>query len=266
MTAECARVFVIGLDGAMVRAVRQAKTPNIDALVAEGVVTYAARSVVPSASYEAWGAMFHGVGPEKHRIDGEHPIAEDVAWPSFMKVIKQARPETSCAAFSCWTPINERVIEASIGFHSVSLPDPELALAAADYIRESPPDVYFMQLDLIDAAGHRHGYGTDGYLEQIATTDSEVGLVIDAIKDAGVFDESLIILLSDHGGEEKTHGSDHVDCIEIVWACRGPGVRQGVELETEVNIADTAPVVLRALGLPAPAGWDATVPDGIFAD
>ena len=265
MTVECERVFVIGLDGAMGSAVRKAQTPNIDALLAEGVVTYSAQTVVPSFSYQAWGAMFHGVGPQKHQINGEHPIPEEVAWPSFMKVIKKARPELSFAAFSCWKPINTHIIEASVGCHSVSLPDPELALAAADYIRESPPHVYFMQFDFIDAAGHRHGYGTDGYLEQIATTDTEVGRVVEAIEDAGVFDESLIILVSDHGGDGKRHGTDHPDCLGIIWACRGPGVRQGAELVGEVNIGDTPSVVLHAFGLPAPAGWDGSVPEGIFA-
>ena len=87
MPTKCKSVFVIGLDGAMGSAMRKAETPHINALLSEGVVTYSAQTVVPSSSFQAWGAMFHSVGPDKHRIDGEHPCAEDVPWPSFMKVI-----------------------------------------------------------------------------------------------------------------------------------------------------------------------------------
>lgn len=247
MQGKCKRAFVIGLDGAIGWAVRKADTPNINAILSEGVVTYSAKTAVPSASFEAWGAMFHGVGPEKHRLDGSHPISEDAPWPSFMKVAKQARPETKCASFSCWSPINTHIIEPSCECHCVLW--------------------YFMQLDFIDGAGHSHGYSSPKYLEQITATDAHVGMVLDAIRDSGVFDESLIILLSDHGGVGKSHGSDHPDCTTIFWGCRGPGVARGVELEFplhKVNIMDTAAVITHAFGLTMPDEWDARVPNDIF--
>lgn len=86
---------------------------------------------------------------------------------------------------------------------------------------------------------------------------------MDAIEDAGVFDESLIVLLSDHGGHEKGHGTDHPDCMTTFWACRGPGVVQKGNV-AEMNIIDTAAVVASALGLTCPAGCDAQIPEGIF--
>jgi len=264
MSSACKRTFVIGLDGAMGSAMRKAQTPNIDALLAEGVVSYSAQTVVPSSSYQAWGAMFHSVSPEKHRIDGEHPCGEELAWPSYMKVIQNARPELRVASFSCWNPINTNIIERSLNCHRVSLPDPALASAAAEYIRATPPDVFFMQFDFIDAAGHSHGYGTAPYLEQIERTDAEVGQVIDAIKEAGILDDSLVIVVSDHGGLDKGHGSAHPDCLTIIWGARGPKVKRGVELADRISIMDTGPVILKALGLPAPRGWDGRVPRGVF--
>ena len=261
MSELCRRVFVIGLDGAMGAAVRSAPTPNVDSVLTNGVVDYSATTVFPSASFEAWGAMFHGVGPKKHRIDADHPIGEDVPWQSFMKLAKKTHPEMVNASFSCWNPINTHIIEPSCQCHCVSMPDPELAEAAAEYIRHSPPDVYFMQLDFIDAAGHSHGYGSAKYLEQISKTDELVGVVLDAIKKAGVLAESLIILLSDHGGKGTSHGSDDPDCMTIFWGCCGPGVPSGLSLNGEINIMDTAAVVAKALGLAAPGAWDATLPD-----
>ena len=264
MQRKSKHTFVIGLDGAMGQAVRKARTPHIDEFIAGGVVTYSAMTAIPSASFEAWGAMFHGVGPEKHRLGGNQPCSEDVPWPSFMKVAKQARPEVKCASFSCWQPINTHIIEASCECYCASMPDPELAATAVDYIRNHTPDLFFMQLDFIDGAGHSHGYGSPEYLEQITATDILVGRMLDAIQDAGVIDESLIILLSDHGGEGESHGSDHPDCVNIFWACRGPEVKRGVELKSKLNIMDTAAIVAYALGLPVPGGWDAKIPEGIF--
>jgi len=262
----CQRVFILGLDGAMGPAVRQAHTPNLDALIASGAHSYAARTVHPSASYQAWGAMFHGVGPEKHRIDGEHPAADDSAWPSVAKVLADQRPDSVLASFSCWEPVNSKILEASLDCHRVSLPDVELVPAAVEYICATPPNLFFMQLDDIDGVGHGHGYGSPVYLEKITATDALVGQVLGAIDAAGVRDESLVIALSDHGGHETSHGSAHPDCITIFWACAGPGVAAGVELPDGLGIASTAPVVARALGLEPPPRWDAQLPVGLFAD
>ena len=240
------------------------ETPNIDALISEGVKTYAAQTVFPSSSFEAWGAMFHGVGPEKHNLGGVGPCPEDVPWPSFVKLMHQERPGSRLASFSSWEPINSRIIEQSCGCRCVSMSDPDLVAGASGYIRNGPPDMFFMQLDDIDGVGHSQGYGTKAYLEQITITDALVGQMIDAITDAGVFDESLIVVLSDHGGYEKSHGSDHPDCMRTFWACRGPGVVRRGDV-SEMNIMDTAAVVANALGLTCPTGWDSQIPYGIFS-
>ncbi|MBD3181441.1 sulfatase-like hydrolase/transferase [Candidatus Poribacteria bacterium] len=264
MQALCKRVFVIGLDGAVGKSVREADTPNVDRIASQGVITYSGTSVYPSASFEAWGAMFHGVGPEKHKLNGENPISEDAPWPSFMKVIKQNQPDIICASFSCWGPINTHIIEKSCNCHCESMPDPDLTDAAVGYIRKSPPHVFFMQLDFIDGAGHSQGYGTEKYMKQISITDKLLGKVLDTVQDAGVFDESLFILLSDHGGKDTSHGGDNPESMNIFWACSGPGVNSGVELKNPVNIMDTGAVITYAFGLNRPKAWDGKIPQGIF--
>ena len=77
MSIKPERVFVIGIDGAMGSAVRDGKTPNIDDLIADGTVSYSAQAVLPSASYQNWGALLHGVGAEKHGINGENLLTNE---------------------------------------------------------------------------------------------------------------------------------------------------------------------------------------------
>lgn len=262
MTSD--RIVVIGLDGARGEALREAATPNIDALVTEGAVTYAARTVMPSISFPAWGSMFHGVGPEKHQLSPETPCTEDDPWPSFFKAARQQRPGLTCASFSCWNMINKHMIEDSCDCRFASMPDEQLVDLAVPYIQRHMPDMLFVQLDFIDHAGHAHGYQTPEYLEQITKTDRHVGQLVNALRSAGLFETTLLVVLSDHGGVEKMHGSDDPDCMNIFWACRGHGIAMGVELDSDLNIMDTAAVVMRALGLDAPEGWDAKVPEGLF--
>jgi predicted AlkP superfamily pyrophosphatase or phosphodiesterase len=206
----------------------------------------------------------HGVGPELHQIDEAHPCQEDVPWPSFLKLARQTWPDGDLASFSCWEPINGAILEPSCGCHLVSLPDPELVPAIADYVRAHDPKLLFVQLDHIDAAGHRHGYGSHAYLDQIAEHDRYVGAIVEAIRDAGFYEESLILIVSDHGGHERTHGTRDARDMTIVWGCRGPGIARGRELEGVVRIQDSAAVVAEALGLSRPPAWEAVVPRGVL--
>ena len=148
-----------------------------------------------------------------------------------------------------------------------------LAPAAAAFIRTQKPDLFFLHLDYIDGAGHGDGYRSDKYFEVITETDARLGEVLAAIHDIGAYDDSLIVISSDHGGCEveyegkiyQSHGVDEPDCMNIFWGCRGPGVACGVELNGDVSIMHTAPVVAHALGLDVPEGWEArTPPAGVF--
>jgi type I phosphodiesterase/nucleotide pyrophosphatase len=138
------RAFIIKLDGAMGDAVRAAPTPRMDALLAGGVTTYSAQTVLPSSSFLAWGAMLYGVDPEQHQIDDEHPCPDSTPWTSFMSLAWQTWPACQLALFSCWEPINTHIIERSAACHLVSLPDPELVPAATEYIRIHDPKILFL--------------------------------------------------------------------------------------------------------------------------
>ena len=273
--AQCKRVFIIGLDGMRGPAVNETDTPHLDALMAEGAWTINDQSVMPSASYQAWGAMLHGVGPAVHQINSKRPIEEDVNWPSFMKVARQQCPDAKIGAYCAWTPIIDDIIEPSSGADAVSLSDMELMPKALEYLRDEKPDIFFIHLDIIDGTGHGHGYKSDKYYESIRLCDGWVGDLMDAIKSIGDYDESMVIVTSDHGGTDIfdddgkviacSHGTDHPECMEIFWAARGPGVVPG-EMAADFNIGATAPVVTHALGLDAPEGWEESVPAGLFED
>lgn len=273
--ATCKRVFIIGLDGLRGPAVNETETRNIDAFMHRAAYTTHAQSVMPSASYQAWGAMLHGVGPEVHQIGGSTPITEDVSWPSFIKIANQQRPELRVGAYCAWTPIITDIIEQSCVCDTLSLSDRELMPAALEYIRNEKPDIFYIHLDIIDGTGHTHGYQSAKYHEAIRLVDGWVGDLLEAAESMGDFEETLVIVLSDHGGTEifndegelvgHSHGTDHEDCMNIFWGAAGPGVIGG-ELTPNFDIAATAPVVAHALGLDAPAGWEASVPDGLFED
>ncbi|WP_169082363.1 alkaline phosphatase family protein [Paenibacillus sp. PL91] len=267
------RVFIIGWDGAG-NFVRDAHTPNLDRLVERGMISLEAQTVSPTISAQCWGALLHGVGPDKHgltnEIASECTYPDDSPYPSIFRIVRNGIPDAKMAAFSVWNPINDGIIESSIGVHKVSMNDHELSLAAAAYIREnSDLKLMFIGLDLPDAAGHQYGFNTPEQLQAIAETDANTGIILRAIEETGVLEDSLIIAVSDHGGggeHSREHGSDHPSDKTIFWGCAGPGIKPGTSLLGDVIITDTAAVVIRALELALPAEWEAKLPDGLFKE
>ncbi|WP_053375094.1 alkaline phosphatase family protein [Paenibacillus sp. FJAT-27812] len=265
------RVFIIGWDGAG-NFVRAAHTPNLDRLISSGTFAFNAQTVSPTISAQCWGALLHGVGPDKHGLTNERAseftYPDDSMYPSIFRIVHNGIPDAKMAAFSVWNPINHGIIESSIGVHKVAMNDRELPLAAAAYIRENPDlKLMFIGLDLPDAAGHQYGYNTPEQLQAIEETDAHTGIILRAIEESGIFEDSLIIVVSDHGGggeHPQQHGSDHPSDKTIFWGCAGPGIQQGASLQGDFFITDTAEVVIRALGLDTPDNWEAKLPEGLF--
>jgi hypothetical protein len=231
-----------------------------------------AQTVLPTLSAQCWGTVFFGVGPEKHGLNNERAAKErfpaDSPYASVFMLARRKWPDAKLASFSSWEPIISGIIEQTAGAHLVSMPDGELAAAAAAYIRLNPDvRLMFVHLDLPDAAGHRHGYNTPEQHEAIARTDRHAALIVRAIEEAGLLEDSLIIQLTDHGGGGEVptdHGSSHPLDRTIFWSCAGPGIAPGSLLPSELRLLDTAAVIAAALGLPPQPFWEAKLPKGIF--
>ncbi|GIP36534.1 alkaline phosphatase family protein [Paenibacillus sp. J2TS4] len=271
--AICKRVIIIGLDGAG-NFIKDTPTPHIHRVLQNGAYTYNAQTVFPSISAQCWGSMFHGVDPAKHGLDNtkafEEKYPDDSPYPSFMKLAKEQWPEGRLAAFCEWRPIIHGIIEESCGFDALSLPDPELAASAVEYIRNHPDlRMMFIHFGEPDYTGHEFGYGAHvpEYLAKITETDRYVGQVLDAIREAGWLEDSLIILTSDHGGggdHPRGHGSGDPQDMTVFWGCHGPHIQPGTQLTGEISLKDTASIVAYALGLPPCEAWEGKVPANLF--
>ena len=62
------RVIIMTFDGIRVDGLAQAKTPNIDSLIASGATSYATRDVMPSITLPNYTSHLTGAGPEVHGV------------------------------------------------------------------------------------------------------------------------------------------------------------------------------------------------------
>jgi arylsulfatase A-like enzyme len=97
------------------------------------------------------------------------------------------------------------------------------------------------------------------YDGSIAYLDSELGKLIARLKNAGLYDDALIIITSDHGemfGEKNLvgHGiSVYQDQIGIPLIIKYPHQQSASRIEEPVSQVDLLPTILDVLGYPVPA-------------
>ena len=276
MDQRYSHVVVVGIDGAG-SFIKDANTPCFDRIFADGAVTYGGYASFPSISAECWGSMLTGVGPEIHKLTNsvmsreEYP--KDSPFPSLFKRIFRADPLAEMGSFCDWNPITAGTVERDLKIAAATARDTELTPLICDYIREKKPKFLFVQFDSVDHAGHHNGYGTEPHLRRIGEVDSLVFDVYSALIDAEILQDTLFIVISDHGGTNPGNGSgSHGGWTDgekyITLALAGKNVEKGTI--PHANVRDLSAIVLYALGIEAPSfdekGWTSQVPEGIFAD
>lgn len=277
MSRKYSHIIVVGIDGAG-SFIRDADTPNFDRIFENGAITYGALSSRPTISAECWGSMLLGVGPEVHKLTNEivstTPYPADSPFPSLFRRIREVYPDAVLGSFCDWNPITYGIVENDIGVTHATANDDELTPIICEYIRINKPDFLFIQFDSVDGAGHKYGYGLPKHIKRIGEVDLLVNDVYQAAVDSGIIDETLFIVIADHGGKnhENGQGGGHGGWSDtekyVTFAAAGKGIKNGI-IE-EMNIRDLAAIVLYASGIEAPefdeAGWTSQIPEGVFAD
>ena len=97
------------------------------------------------------------------------------------------------------------------------------------------------------------------YLASISFADSQVGRVLDALKESGREGSTVVVLWSDHGwhlGEKGITGKNTLwersTRVPLVFA--GPGVTAGARCERPAELLDLYPTLTELAGLPAKDG------------
>ncbi len=70
---------------------------------------------------------------------------------------------------------------------------------ACDIIREAKPDLLFVHFSYLDHQRHRCGVSTDKVLHAIDFIDDRIGEIMEALKEAGIEENTDFVILGDHG-------------------------------------------------------------------
>ncbi len=258
-SSTCGAILVV-IDGCRPDGIQQADTPNIDSLIARGAYTFNAQSVVPSSTLPCHTSMFRGVTPARHGITTNTWVPMVRPVPSIVETARAMNRKT--AFIYNWEQLRDLAAPGSLDFSyfTDNCDDREgdltIARIAAEHLAAEQPDFCFVYLGVVDIAGHNHGWMSAEYIEQIAMADRAIGILLRQLETASLLDRYFILVQSDHGGHEKTHGTDMPEDLTIPWIAAGAKVGQRGEIRGPVRIFDTAPTLARVLDLQLSADWE----------
>ena len=273
------RVVLISLDGICVAGFRQAKTPHLDTLLSEGVLSTETRVVMPSVTLPNWTSHLTGSGPEQHGVANNAwtvdkyklpAIEKDVDgyYPSVFSVLKQAIPQAKTAFYYNWGPLinpynRQYLDEISYREKDAYIENYEKAFNFLVENRETPTLVFLYSVHT-DHAGHKYKWMSSEYIRSIEEADVEIGKFLDKMKQEGLYEDTHFMFLTDHGGIEYGHGGLSTDEMIVPWGITGPKIKKKMKMEEPNNTVNTASVILHLFRVEQPAGWTGEVPKSIF--
>lgn len=284
---------------------RGAWTPAIDALARDGVVFETAISHVP-LTLPSHAALFTGLLPFQNGVRDNLGYRLDSARPTIASLLRARGYETggavSAVVLDHGTGISSGFDFWDDAIEAVSPGEPlaEVRRAGAESERrmeewidrsgngkananakaKAAPLFGFLHLyephaPYVPPEPFRSRYAAAPYDGTIAAADAVVGDFVAFLKSRGLYDRSVVVLLSDHGEGLGDHGeAEHGvflyrEAIRVPLVLKLPGNRDaGRRVRTAVGLTDVMPTVLGLVGIAAPAGtagttvWPSPPPEG----
>jgi len=277
-------VVIITLDGCTPRMFQDEYAKTLKSLWSRGCYTWEAQTVMPSVTMTAHASLLTGLTPARHGVNSNDWRPEDgegLNATTLLELARKAGLQTAFVASKAKLRQLDKPGTASVSYYPRSAME-ELGYdpAKPDGPRRAPfdtvkavrkcfeaivPNVLFVHFAQPDLTGHTFGWESDEYVYAFRQLDQQLGVLLADWKRTGFLeDNTMIIVTADHGGHEKTHGTNEHSDMTIPWIVWGPNVRKNHELQTPVRIDDTAATAAYFLKLKVPKTWDGRVITEIF--
>jgi len=244
-------LIFIGFDGWGAAYLKKANMPTIKRMISDGASSTETRSVMPSVSWPNWTSIFMGTPPEK-RANDNFPTIFSVVKESLSKV--QDDPETQSVLFYEWEDLYNICPDETAAKFEISS-DYESAYKIASYIMTKKPLFTAIAFDEPDHTGHTIGWGSKAYYDKLTLLDNFVAIIEQAVKDSGIYDSTVFVFSSDHGGSFKGHGMSTSKHRKIPMIFYGAGIKKGYVIPFPTDTFDITPSMVTILGLQAPQEW-----------
>ncbi len=249
------KVILISIDGVRPDGLKNCGNPYVKELEGKCTYTNTGRSMNPSVTLPCHFSMTHSVTPERHGILTNTYVPQVRPVMGIFEKIKNAGGVS--AMFYGWEQLRDIALPGTLKFSTYinaymkESTDTALTDEALRVIGENKPDFAFLYMaETDDKGGHDNGWMSEEYLRRISIAIDNVKRVIDAFGD-----EYSVIIVSDHGGHDRSHGSTLPEDMTIPFFFYGPTFAEGKEVEG-LSLLDIAPTIARLMGIDPEKEWE----------
>lgn len=248
------KVLLILVDGMRSDAITE--IPEAKALMEKSSYTLDAKTVIPSVTLPCHMSLFHSVDPSRHGTTTNTYAPQVRPIDGICEVFNAAKK--NCAMFYTSHPLRDLARPGTLvyekffagRFAGYEIANSTVTDDAIDYIGKHRPDFAFLYLGWPDAAGHSYGWMGEEYMHSV----KESWKCIEKISNT-LDEEYALIVTADHGGHDRTHGTDLPEDMTIPVFFKGTPFVGGKELDG-ITIKDIAPTVAKLCGVEPAEEWE----------
>lgn len=251
------KVILISIDGMRSDGMQKCGNPYVKELEKMCAYTYNASSMNPSVTFPCHFSMTHSVTPQRHGILTNTYVPQVRPVAGIFEKIKSAKKIS--AMFYGWEPLRDIALPGTLKFatyinaYMKESSDTVLTDEAIKVIGENKPDFAFLYMvETDEKGGHDNGWMSEEYLRRISIAIDNVKRMIEAFGD-----EYSVIIMADHGGHDRSHGTTMPEDMVIPLFFFGEEFTQG-EIERDISLLDIAPTIAKIMDIAPEDEWEGT--------
>lgn len=249
------KVILISIDGMRPDGLLACGNPYVEELERISAYTYKASSMNPSVTFPCHFSMAHSVTPQRHGILSNTYVPQVRPVKGIFEKISDAGGIS--AMFYGWEPLRDIALPGTLTYatyinaYARESSDTVLTDAAMERIEADKPDFVFLYMvETDEKGGHDNGWMSEEYLRRISIAIGNVERVIEKFKD-----EYSFILMADHGGHDRSHGSEMPEDMTVPLFFCGEEFAPG-EIEKPLSLLNIAPTIAALMGLAPEKEWE----------
>ena len=248
------KVLLILVDG--MRPDSLVDIPQVEEMKKKAAYTLKADTVFPSVTLPCHMSLFHSVTPMRHGTTTNTHAPQVRPVKGLFDVL--AANGKICGMFYSWAQLRDLCLPGSLarssywggweaGYEEAT---DRLVKECIPFLQESKPDFTFLYLGAPDEAGHAHGWMGEEYLQSVRESWKHIENVV-----ASLDEDWTVLITADHGGHDRSHGTDLPEDMTVPFFLCDPSVTPG-PIDTPVSILDVAPTIAAIMELAPDPEWE----------
>lgn len=251
------KVLLILVDGLRPDSIPLCDDGTFERFYRGGTYSLSASTVFPPVTLPCHMSLFHSVDPDRHGVTTNTFVPQNHPIEGLVDRLYAHGKRT--AFFYTWEQLRDltlagKSLHYSWFLHQRTEDFPMLeqreTREAIRYIQEFAPDFVFLYLGGTDEVGHKYGWMSQEYLQEVKAASDCIREICAALPS-----EYAVIVTADHGGHDRNHGENIPEDMTIPITFHGSRFQQGRELPN-LNIKDIAPTIAALLGVEPSSDWE----------